>query len=613
MMLVAKPYRALALALGSILFLIAICTLPYRVPLAPVYSISYIFGYNNRVAVLLTAGAIVLLALFGPTLQLSFRSGKPLTVSTLRKALAIAGGCTVILAWFTRRLDGLLESIYLIDRARLLGEGRVPYRDFEYAYGAFFLYGPSWIARWTHLSVGDAYGLFWIGLVLLGTWLLYKCLTWTDLPGAAQRTVFLFFWAFSVVNLLTFGITYTTFRYILPCFLALVLYRRLAVAGDFHAAVLLLPVPMFALLIVISPELAIAFGVGVSAFLARFGRLRIGKNVAAFLISLAAMGIIGFLAARWGVFYTLAAFSHGANNIPVMPAPHLLLLFFLTGLAACYAGQRLKLGRPDALTMLIAVSACDLAAALGSCDSLHALLNPLGVLLAGTLLLSGLPRVRSFVWPAMWIVFILLRLVTLMSEWGLQYEKAALPALLTLPTAAYRARVENLVYAHMAKSLGPTLARTKLDNLEAAMGQRQYDVPAIFHQPARTIFAAPFGFAPGGFGAYHTASIDEGFYFENENVVTPDAVVRKIDEMRVHPERPLLLLPGRENACTVTVAAGRPTIGPPFYYPYLGKPVHNNDLTEPICAFLRQNYHVAMAAAPSTLGYALWLPNGRQG
>ena len=606
-----RNLRALALALGSILFLVAICTLPYMVPVTPVYSDSYVFGYNNRVAAMLTALGAVLLALFGPELQLHFTAARPFTRSTLRKALAISATIAGTLHLLTRRLNGVAESIYLIDRIHLLRSGRVPYTQFEYAYGASFLYGPAWISRFLHLPVADGYGLFWIALVLLGTALLGKVILWVDLPHGAQRSIFLLFWVFSVLNLFTFGVTYSLFRYVLPCFFALVIYRRLWTTerGWPQAATLALPAPMYALLLLVSPELGIAFAVGITAYLLRFGRLRDGANLAGFAGGVLGMAAVTYGAARLGVFATLRAFSTGGFNLPLMPAPHLLLLFLLTGLCACYVGQRLRLGQPDALLILIAVSAPSLAAALGRCDPLHVLLNPLGVTLAGSFLLTGLPRLRPVLWPAMWTVFGLLFLVTIISESGVQLEKAALPALLSLTPARDAAKVDAWVLARMTRALGPAVATAKFGTLKAAGFEGSYDVPAIFHLPPDAVVEAPFGFAPGHFGTYPSASIDEGYYFENENVLTPEAVARKVDEMRTHPRRPLLLLPGRENACTVAVFAGRPEIRDPFYYPYRGRPVHLNDVTEPLCTYIRQRYRMALPPGAATLGYALWQPD----
>ena len=191
----------------------------------------------------------------------------------------------------------------------------------------------------------------------------------------------------------------------------------------------------------------------------------------------------------------------------------------------------------------------------------------------------------------------------------MQLEKAALPALLSLTPPRYAARVDAAVLARMTGALGPATARAKFDSLKAAIAQPSFDVPALFHLPADTIVGAPFGFAPGHFGTYHAPSVDEGYFFENENLLTPEAVERKVDEMRAQPGRPLLLLPGRENACIVRGVAGRFVIAPPFYYPYRAKPVHDDDVTEPMCAYIRQRYHQAEGPGHASFGYVLWLPN----
>ena len=579
-------------------------------PFPKVYSVSYIFGYNNRVATILTACWAVLVAVLAPTLPLRPPSGKPLTNSTLRKALAVSGLANLALYLLTRKLDGVEESIYLIDRAKLLFEGRVPYREFEFAYGVVFLYGPVVLARILHIGVGDGYGIFWVLLTLLGTVLLWQTLRWVDLAPGAQRSVFLLFWAFSVVNLLSFGISYTSLRYVLPCFFALVLYRRLRAAEPGRALALLLFVPFFAAILAVSPELAISFAVGMSAFLFVFGYLRHKQMLLAYLGSLVFIAALLYGSNRLGMFSTMMAFSQGANNYPVMPGPHLLLMFLFTGLAACYAGRRIRLGEPDAITALIAASACGLTAALGQSDPLHTLFNPYGVMLAGSFLLAGLPTLRRPVWAAAWFVFVGLRFYGLMVEAGVEYEKAALPTLFALTPAHYAPQVNAWVLARMTRALGPDVAQAKFANIRKMLAGQSIDVPAIFQRPPSTIFFAPFGFTPGGFGSYHTPSIAESYFFENENVITVQRVQAKTAELRTHPERPLLLLPGRENACMVHFSKPHFAIRPPFYFPYMEHPLHDLDVTEPLCAYIRDNYHPARDNPSGAFGYLLWLPNG---
>ncbi len=605
----SRRTRLAMLACGSILFAWLLSWLPYRVPFPKVYSFSYIFGYNNRVAMIVTACWAVLVALLAPSLPFRAPPGKLLTAATLRKTLAVSGLVNLILYLLTRKLGGVEESIYLIDRAKLLFEGHTPYREFEFAYGVVFLYGPVVFARLLHISVGDGYGLFWMSLTLLGIVLLWQTLRWVDLAPGAQRSVFLLFWAFTLVNLLTFGVSYTAFRYVLPCFFALVLYRQLGAPEQGRSRALFLLAPFFAMVLAVSPEIALSFAVGMSGFLLAFGYLRRRKMLLTYLGSALLIVALMFGSARLGMLSTMMAFSQGANNYPIVPGPHFLLMFLFLGLAACYVGQKIRQRQPDALTVLIAASGCGLAAALGQCDPLHVLFNLFGVMLAGSVLLAGLPKLRRPVWAATWFVFVGLRLYGLMVERGMEFQKAALPAVLTLTPARYATQLNAWLLARMTHTLGPAVAQTKFTNLRARLAQSSMDVPAIFHLSENTIFFAPFGFTPGGFGSYHTPSIAESFFFENENLVTVQRVQAKVAELRTHPERPLLLLPGRDHACILAIREVKPTVGPPFYFPYTGKPVHVNDVAEPICTEIRQNYHLARPASPETFGYQMWLPN----
>lgn len=61
--------------------------LPYRVPVAPSVSDSYVFNYNNRLGFLLALAGAALLLQFGPPISLSAEDGKALSRKTLYKAL----------------------------------------------------------------------------------------------------------------------------------------------------------------------------------------------------------------------------------------------------------------------------------------------------------------------------------------------------------------------------------------------------------------------------------------------------------------------------------------------------------------------------------------------
>jgi hypothetical protein len=559
--------------LAAMLFFAGLFWLPYHVPVAPNVSDSYLFGYNNHVAELVIAIAAVLLGWHGPKLPpLQSSTPRPLSRSTLHKAMAVTLALGGVLFLLTRKLDGFEESVYLIDRIKLVLEGRVPYRDFEYAYGAAFLYGPAWMSRWFHLPVGDAYGIFWLLVSLAGTWMLYKTIEWIDHAGVNKRSLFLFWWTVSLPAMLNTGLNYSLLRFILPCFFALLVYRKMrpAVQPNSQAFALLLPVPLFLVELLVSPELALAFAVGVACYLAWFGHLKTGKNWLWFALMLGGFGALTWCAEKTGILGTMHAFSSGGMNFPLMPAAHVLLVLFCIGLAACYAGERLRKGESTSLCILIAVSALSLAAAFGRCDAGHALMNPLGVTLAASVIACGIPRLWRYFQPAMLVVFLLLPLPINLLITATLLRKAAQPT----------AQVHGSI-----------------------------DVAGTFGTPPETIFEVPFGFAPAGFGTYHSTALNEGYYLKDINMVTADSVARKVSELSLHPERPLLLMPDMENSCTIPTQSRLTTLHILFLYPYEARAVHPVSLTEPLCAYVRQNYHLQERGLNDHFGYSLWAPN----
>jgi hypothetical protein len=112
--------KTLLLLAGCALFLAAMSWLPYHVAVEPSQSLSYLFGYNNKVGELLVGLGIVLLLVFGPELHPSSGSAHPLKSSTLVKALAGTFAVGGVLVLLTRKLEGINESIYFIDRIHLI-------------------------------------------------------------------------------------------------------------------------------------------------------------------------------------------------------------------------------------------------------------------------------------------------------------------------------------------------------------------------------------------------------------------------------------------------------------------------------------------------------------
>ncbi len=442
-----------------------------------------------------------------------------------------------------------------------------------------------------------------------------------ELRGS-QRAVFLLFWASSLTQVCCVGVNYSILRFVLPCWLATVIERRLRSEQDTDGvSALLLPVAGYVLLLLVSPELAVAFAVGISAYLLVFGRLVTRRRVLAY-----AAGVFGVCALSWaawslGVFKSLAAFGAGGYNFPLMPAPHLLLLFLLAGLCALYVGQQVRARQGSVLGALIAVSAISLAAGLGRADQGHALMNPLGLVLSGFLLLSGYPWLRRVVFTVAWLLMFVLALPLFYRDMPMAIAKADLPLFFAHEYATNGSDQmtprDQAILARMTRTLGPEDARLKFGERRfyahflADRSHRPMDVPAIFGQPPGTVFYAPFGFSPDRSGTVYSPSVQEGYFAGTMNLTTPGQVDRKLRELLAEPRRPLLLPPEFEAGCADYGIGSTFLLRGLFRYPYDRPIVHPETLLKPFCDALHANFHPVGASIPEHFGYLLWMPNAQ--
>jgi hypothetical protein len=599
------PWRVFGVVALFILFISILCWLPYKVPVAPSVSVSYVFGYNNRVGVALVGLGALLVALFARDWASDagvVGTGRQLDRSTFVKALMGTLVVSLVSYLLTRRWDGYSESIYTVDRVKLVLEGHLPYRDFEFAYGPLLLYGPAWMARALHISPTDACGVFWIGLNLIGVWELYTMLRWTEFSGTHKRLVFVTIWGITLFPLFSTGSGYSLIRFVTAGFLAMAVQRWMACARTErgHAALLLLPIPCTMFSLSISPEMGLACAAGLSLYLLRFGGLGKPLYLASYAAMLGGALLVLLLAHRFGEFVTLGHFSAGGSNYPNVPAPHLLVFFAALAVAAGYAGERARSGQGSALLALLCVSAATLPAALGRCDPGHVLLDGIGILLAG-LLIGGAAMTRTRI-PAyvFLLVFFLVPLVNGGGR-GLISAEAQLAFARLLPDHA------RWVERAMVTMFGPAKASARMRAMYAVKTHgEEVNVAALFHASDGEIFAAPFGFNAGHTGIYHSPVVEEGYYLSTVNVASPADVARKILELSGHPARRLLLLSGAEYGCMLRPEAGRLELEALFIYRYRAAPVHAGNVMEPLCSYIRTNYHVTEAADDEHFGYAVW-------
>ncbi len=105
----------------------------------------------------------------------------------------------------------------------------------------------------------------------------------------------------------------------------------------------------------------------------------------------------------------------------------------------------------------------------------------------------------------------------------------------------------------------------------------------------------------------HSPEVDPGFFYGTMNVLTPEAVRRKIAELDAHLDRPLLIINGNEDSCRFDPAGERHGLDRLFFYWYRAPVRHSESILEPLCQYVTVHYAVTEAAAPERFGYAVWV------
>lgn len=584
----SQPPNTRSLLLFGVAALLVIATLPYFVPMQPAVSDSYIFGYNNR------AGAALFL-LFAAVGAFWARDKKPPAGDASPKAMPrylMWGGIALALVMcfgmykLVGDLDGFAEGTYFIQRLHLLAAGRVPYRDFEFAYGVALLYGPLWIAHLLQIGLTGAYFLFWTFCVGFGVFAMFESIRIAGDERQDRSGLFvLLFWLTSF-GILTTGPNYMALRFVLPIYFAALIYRTRQRETTRWKSSALTVVATCALLL-LSPEMAIALALG-SVIYFGIKASPAKRREVVWLVTLMCALILIFAAANaLGVFSTMRAFSAGGNNFPIYIAPSIAIFF-----AAAFYGFRYfvqgfrRSSREDVFLYWIAIAAVLIPAALGRCDLGHILMYELGTFLSVALLLSSSRKAR------LWIRIFGAAYILLIIVPTLRVEYVPLTA-----TAAAHAE-SGLVHRYAVAELGEDRVKSIQQN----------SVTPNFGGSGET-FLAPFSYLPNGSGAYDSPQIEYGYYYGLTNVLTPAQIQIKLNELRSHPQTTLLLPRMWVSYCVRTQDNSRALLSGLFGVPYIKEPVHEMDLYMPLCNYMLANYHYVKARPDQTLGeYDLWAP-----
>jgi hypothetical protein len=284
------------------------------------------------------------------------------------------------------------ETRHLIHRTWLMDVyGLHPYTEVSAEYGPILTYAPLfmyWLIKPSGASLEEGYFACHLLLNVAGLWCAYYVLSRAIVPTRARVVAFLIL---AIAGFAPYmGVNGVVIRYLFPL-ASLLLGHRAVVRTLSHrghtwywastaVTVLLLLVGN----ILLSPEAGVAFALAWLGYALLTLRCDV-RVLAVSLIALAIAVLLCWLFLPAAYYETLLRFSEGANNLPLLPAPHLVLyivtLFIVVPpLLAVPLRERPTGDVPGAaicgaLALLCVVMA---PGALGRCDPAHVLFYGMG-------------------------------------------------------------------------------------------------------------------------------------------------------------------------------------------------------------------------------------------
>ena len=397
--------------------------LPFRFPPeGMIVSPSLVFGFNNAVAI---AGVVILLALvtvfqlwrrsdaarrrtFAPWFyeneEVAPRDRIRWRIVALMTAAHIV--LTVVM-WVIARTSNTwridFEASHFLWRLQLMELfGARPYLDFQHEYGPALLYVPILVHRVlapAGLTLEAAYYLSHLGASVLGMAAIVVLLDHTRVPRVRKEVVFCLLAAAGLMPYM--GLNGNLVRY-LPPYLSVLLAARVLGGAHGRAWTVAVVSALGVVNILISPEIALAFGLGWGAYCVFIGWTDRGRAILG-LAGLVVAGVLGAVTLPPQYAGTVFSFSGGANNFPLVPAAH--IVFYLTTLfvvvPTLFADALTGRGRPPALLFAMAtICVVMIPGALSRADPPHVLFYGLGL----SLLLLVQAGMRSRSAFALWAV-----------------------------------------------------------------------------------------------------------------------------------------------------------------------------------------------------------------
>ena len=477
------------------------------------YSKAVAAGYTNQ---LLPLVAILLAGGLATALLLPTEAGVlPMRIAETSRPVArwrwhLAAACLVSVLQVSLFPVWSADANYFGVRVALMADHKLPYVDFEYAYGYLMAYLPYWLHA-LGLSIRMALTLT-LDLAVVAGVLSIGVLLKSAVARPAMRLTL--FWALVAVGVLVApgpSLNYNLGRYASPFALLLLLTRyspRLGAVSLFAAVAAAQVLVYF-----MSPEMGAAFSAALLAWLALNGRALPTPKLIAAGAGMAVSGA-GLVLFAWPMFLTL--FQYGQAQVLLPVVPHGVMLLFVlclpflagVGLRTAFAVWRDSEGAAEAGPLIGGCACAALAVAL-------------------------VPAVVGRPWPTIGIAY----------GFGAIVMTAGLLAAWTRPRTAWAVTaVFTAFVAHAALAGAAGAWKPVLGNLRHGCMSPSPDGCGVSHrllalqqaeETGRWLHANyPNAYDPlAVIGLWQPGQVDLGFYTGMDNIVVDAALDRKRHEL----------------------------------------------------------------------------------
>ena len=423
---------------GHVLFALvafySIFYLPYLFPPAlRLSSDSYVFGFNNSVAVM----SIVVLLAFASLVrffqqrrpkqrnQISFSHGafestNRIPCSTYWMIALLYFLFTIFIFWMAqnaRFYNIEWESSYFLWRLKLMEiYGLQPYTDFHFEYGPALIYLPAYfyqtVSVWP-VSQEASYYAFHYLVNLLSLYCIFFLLGRSLMPLGYKKIAF---WILGLASFAPYmGLNGIAARFLLPYVSLAIVHQEMTRAweGVLWMRLLRIFISVFIASVVnilISVEIAIAFSIALIAYSMLAFRNDFPAPGTSLFAWASAFVLCGWLLPK-PYYESLLSFSKGANNFPLLPAAHLLLYIVTLFIAIPWliaAGIQSNNKGNHSLFGFGVLSIVLIPGAFGRCDPPHVFFYGLGISTITFTLLANSGKKRFLLYSFAYVLIFLI-------------------------------------------------------------------------------------------------------------------------------------------------------------------------------------------------------------